>query len=60
MNPEKEPSLKQREMLTAYRQDKRDLDWPTLDCAMSLLKLGVITITKVFPKAPSNSPRGCA
>ncbi len=60
MNKEKEQeqSLKQRAMLNAYKEARRDLDWPTLDCAMSMVDLKNIILTKVFPKAPPNTPAG--
>lgn len=57
MNNEKEPSLKQRNMLIAYQDARRDIDWPTLECAMEMLRFGANAIVKVFPKCPPNSPR---
>lgn len=60
MNKEPEQSLKQRNMLHAHKEARRDLDWPTLDCAMSLTDLKTLVLTKVFPKAPPNSPKSKA
>ena len=59
MDNEKEQSLKQRAMLNAYQQSKRDIDWPTLECAMLMIRFAKSTVTKVYAaKTPTNTPIG--
>ncbi len=57
MNNEKEPSLKQRNMLIAYQESRKDLDWPTLECALLMLKLASNMADKMCAsKTPNNTP----
>ncbi len=58
-NQTKELSIKQRQMLLAYHASKRELDWPKLECAMSMLKLGqTLATAMVCPRPPNNTPAG--
>ncbi len=57
MNPEQ--SLKQRSMLIAYHESRKNIDWPTLECAMLMLKIANGFVTKARPpKTPCNTPAG--
>ena len=59
MNPQTEPSLKQRNMLIAYQEARRDVDWPKLECAIMMLKLARAAVAKRYnAKTPANTPAG--